>query len=182
MLPALSLVEPWAILMAAGEKAVETRGYPPPPKYLGRRIAIHASKNVPAFAVEAMRSPEIRSALAGARERGLFQTTATGFRIPVGVVLGTVVLADAVRTVDVSWADPGEIEGRWERVGGPGSTVKVSLAEWPFGNFDPGDRAGKPRCAWLTRDVELLPQPYPEATGKLGFWDWNGLPAETGGR
>lgn len=42
---ALSLIEPWASLVALGHKRVETRSWAPPPSMIGQRIAIHASKS-----------------------------------------------------------------------------------------------------------------------------------------
>lgn len=44
---ALSLIEPWATLVAAGKKRYETRSWAAPPSAIGSsvRIAIHASKS-----------------------------------------------------------------------------------------------------------------------------------------
>jgi len=42
---ALSLIEPWASLIALGAKKIETRSWHPPEKFLGMRFAIHASKS-----------------------------------------------------------------------------------------------------------------------------------------
>lgn len=39
----LSIWQPWASLIAAGIKTIETRTEPPPEELLGTRIAIHAS-------------------------------------------------------------------------------------------------------------------------------------------
>ena len=46
---ALSLHQPWASLIAAGFKSIETRSWPPPQSLIGQRIAIHAAKKVVAF-------------------------------------------------------------------------------------------------------------------------------------
>ena len=46
---AMSLHQPWASLIAAGVKNVETRSRPPPQSLIGQRIAIHAAKKVVAF-------------------------------------------------------------------------------------------------------------------------------------
>ena len=46
---ALSLHQPWATLIAAGVKNVETRSWPPPQSLIGHRIAIHAAKKIVAF-------------------------------------------------------------------------------------------------------------------------------------
>ena len=48
---ALSLTEPWATLVATGEKKIETRSWKTPYRGL---IAIHAAKNFPAWAKEAV--------------------------------------------------------------------------------------------------------------------------------
>lgn len=42
---ALTLIEPWASLVALGLKTVETRSWRPPESLIGDRIAIHASKS-----------------------------------------------------------------------------------------------------------------------------------------
>jgi activating signal cointegrator 1 len=45
-IPALSLHQPWASLIAIGAKRFETRSWPAPKAMIGRRIAIHAAKTV----------------------------------------------------------------------------------------------------------------------------------------
>ena len=42
---ALSIAQPYARLIVAGEKRVENRTWPPPQQYVGEVIAIHASKS-----------------------------------------------------------------------------------------------------------------------------------------
>ena len=49
-LPALSLWQPWASLIAIGAKPFETRGRCPPRRLIGRRIAIHAAGRKPRLA------------------------------------------------------------------------------------------------------------------------------------
>lgn len=39
---ALSIRQPWAVLIVSGEKTVEIRNWPAPEKYIGQRILIHA--------------------------------------------------------------------------------------------------------------------------------------------
>lgn len=41
---ALPLWQPWASLIAIGAKRIETRHWPAPPRLIGERIAIHATK------------------------------------------------------------------------------------------------------------------------------------------
>jgi ASCH domain-containing protein len=43
-LPAISLWQPWASLIALGVKRIETRSWPCPAKYIGERVLIHAAK------------------------------------------------------------------------------------------------------------------------------------------
>jgi activating signal cointegrator 1 len=43
---ALSLTQPWASLVADGDKGIETRSWRPPESAIGKRIAIHAAKSV----------------------------------------------------------------------------------------------------------------------------------------
>ncbi len=43
-MPAITLWQPWAAVVAAGLKPVENRPWPPPASIRGKRIAIHAGK------------------------------------------------------------------------------------------------------------------------------------------
>ena len=44
-MPALTLWQPWASLIAIGAKSIETRSWPAPAGLVGERIAIHAAAN-----------------------------------------------------------------------------------------------------------------------------------------
>ncbi len=44
IIPAITLYQPWASLIAVGAKRYETRSFPAPRRLLGQRIAIHAAK------------------------------------------------------------------------------------------------------------------------------------------
>jgi hypothetical protein len=44
VLPAITLWQPWASLIAIGAKRYETRSRPAPSRLIGRRIAIHAAR------------------------------------------------------------------------------------------------------------------------------------------
>lgn len=52
LLPALSLTQPWASLMADGRKHVETRSWRAPKWLIGTRLAIHAAKSIDKDACE----------------------------------------------------------------------------------------------------------------------------------
>lgn len=43
---AISLHQPWASLVMAGEKQIETRSWKPPASVIGKRVLIHAAKRV----------------------------------------------------------------------------------------------------------------------------------------
>jgi hypothetical protein len=78
---ALSLTQPWATLVVTGRKKVETRGWS---TSIRERIAIHASKSMPAYAREA------------AIDFGLDPDA-----LPLGAVLGTVSLMGCAPTHEV---------------------------------------------------------------------------------
>jgi len=42
-IPAVTLWQPWASLIASGAKPFETRAFPIPARLLGKRVAIHAA-------------------------------------------------------------------------------------------------------------------------------------------
>jgi hypothetical protein len=48
-MPAVSLWQPWASLIAVGAKTIETRSWPAPKGLIGQRIAIHAAKTTKGF-------------------------------------------------------------------------------------------------------------------------------------
>lgn len=78
---AITLTEPWASLVVAGRKTIETRSWP---TSVRERIAIHAAKAMPGFAREA------------ALEFGLDPD-----QLPRGLVLGSVQLVACARTEEV---------------------------------------------------------------------------------
>lgn len=89
LLPALTLWQPWASLIFCGVKEHETRSWPIPDRFYGRRIAIHASATLPA-------ARHVRPELAElcVREFGSAWRTS----MPYGAVLGTCVLSGHVPT------------------------------------------------------------------------------------
>jgi activating signal cointegrator 1 len=92
---ALSLTQPWATLVVAGAKLVETRSWRTPHR---GHLAIHASKGFPRWAKDLCSEEPFLSALivAGlASERDL----------PLGALLGSVSLVDCVPTTGIEVAD-----------------------------------------------------------------------------
>lgn len=147
---ALTLLQPWASLVATGAKTIETRSWDT--SYRGP-LAIHASKGLPlvwkpftGLFVEALGDA------CGVNEFGVLNLRA----LPVGVILATCTLADVIAT-DVS-DGTGKVS---EHVHHDHDQI---VREMAFGDFGAG------RYAWLLTDVRLLPEPVP-ARGRLRLWN-----------
>jgi activating signal cointegrator 1 len=154
---ALSLTQPWASLVAAGAKKIETRSF-----RVSHRgwIAIHAAKAFPGEAkrlcesrmfCRAMGWPESPNPLT---QDWLDDNAARIKGLPLGCVVAVARLLACVPT-GVLLAD---------RAYGADMTEQ----ERAFGNYDTG------RWGWILTDVKPLSRPIP-AKGALGLWEWNGL-------
>lgn len=176
---ASTIWQPWATLIASGAKPFETRGYPPPQKLIGERIAIHAAKKPIHIAMRGMDSPAVQTIAAAIPEEDFPD-------LPLGAVLCTAVLTGAyqlgarcgLRTVPTRSII---------RTRGKALTPRMVGLSFEFHDLDqpmltlPTDDFGdygEGRWAWLLTDIERLPEPAP-ATGKQGWWEWsNGSPTE----
>ncbi|CAI6024777.1 hypothetical protein PAECIP112173_00398 [Paenibacillus sp. JJ-100] len=110
---AITIIQPWATLIAIGAKQYETRSWAT--KHRGE-IAIHAGKKIDA---EACKEPEIRKVL-----------EEYGYRIdnlPTGAVVATAQLTNCLKSVD-TWTDGYVLEGN----------RLVYSPEYEFGDFEPG--------------------------------------------
>ena len=108
---AISLWQPWASLVAFGEKKVETRGWST--KYRGR-LVIHAAQSIPRWVGESRNSQDFHDAMMKiAKANGIFDQG-----MPKGVVLCTAELV-AIETT--------------EKVRGD-----LSRQELLFGNYEDG--------------------------------------------
>lgn len=139
---ALSLIQPWATLIAVGAKAIETRSWPT--EYRGP-IAIHASKWLGADG--RIVNPDVRDCLEYCYlEPFCSVLTRAGIGrvrdLPSGAVVATARLVDVVRT----------------------DGLDVDPLEREFGNFAPG------RWAWRLDGVCRLATPIPYR-GNRGLWD-----------
>lgn len=142
-LPALSVWQPWASLLAHGIKRYETRSWAPPVSYIGRTFAICASKtdkglNLYAGPEDGPQSPRVR-ALSALVRNGLDL-----MRLPMGVVVSIGTLAEAIRMPPLESEEPGEMER--------------ALGDWTPG-----------RWAWRFSDMKALPEPI-VVTGKQGIF------------
>lgn len=139
---ALSLVQPWATLIAIGAKKIETRSWSTP--YRGP-IAIHASKSFPGDVQCMVREQPYRKYLEPA---GFDQP----WKLPRGQVIAICRLVDVLPT-------------RRGPEPCPAWMPRPDSDEWAFGEYS--DR----RFGWILEDVQLLPDPV-AAKGSLGLWNW----------
>lgn len=138
----ISIIQPWATLIAMGEKKFETRSWST--KYRGE-LAIHSSKKVNK---EACRLEPIRSVLA---KHGYDESN-----LPTGVILATCQLSNCFKVFADKGTSAALEVGRMVRI--------VEGDEYQFGDYSEG------RFAWELRDVNALYEPIP-AKGKLNLWE-----------
>lgn len=144
-LRALSLIQPYATLIALGYKRNETRSFST--KHRGP-LLIHASAGKPRWAREVCENdPIIRGIL---EKHGLTFDT-----LPRGVLL-----------VSCTLVMPQKIIGHKPYPGTPDEVHPEQLneTERACGDYTPG------RYAWPLLDVQVLPEPIP-AKGSLGLWN-----------
>lgn len=143
---ALSLMQPWATLIAQGAKRIETRNWST--SYRGP-LAIHASKSLPRWVVDVVRSePQFAAALGNQALDDL----------PRGCIVATCQLV-AVKFIPLGG------DG-WDWIGPTGRQYDYTITnrERAFGDFTIG------RYAWLLADVRPIDAPIP-AKGALGLWE-----------
>jgi len=152
-LPAITLWQPWATLVAEGLKPFEFRKWPAPARYVHRRIAIHAG-------ARPTRKEEVRELLLrlhslSFRETGLARegsikllesVLSSPARLPLSSVLCTAILGEPVRDAALA-----------ERLGT--SFVNDS------------DRGEHSNWGWPLAEIERL-EPFVPARGAQGFWTW----------
>lgn len=149
----ISLWQPYASLIALGEKKIETRSWQT--NYRGS-LAIHATMLNPFKAIELIPDfivAEMRKVL---KERGVL-TSSTDFRVlPRGCVVATTRLVDCVqiggfdKRKDSAYLETGYL---------------VTGNEYHFGDYTPG------RWAWILEDIQPLKEPV-AAVGHQGLWEW----------
>lgn len=143
-MPCLTVVQPWATLIAIGAKRAETRNWLRE-EMAGRRVAIHAAARwTPSQAAFSAGAAPVARALEAA---GYARGPGGGFRLPLGSVVGTARISGFAEYSALAPQD-------WRRV-----------AAAAMGDQDHG------RFAWLLEDAERLPTPVP-ASGQRGLWYW----------
>jgi len=150
-IPAITLWQPWASLLACGAKKYETRSWPI--KYRGP-IAIHAAAKKPSSIWGIIEGiiDEVRAALGIADPDDL----------PRGAIIAVGELVGCHRIVE-----PAKIEGMIStgKMITPEFPVSVYGNEYYFGDWTPG------RYAWEFAKIKMLPEPIP-AKGAQGLWKW----------
>lgn len=182
---ALTIRQPWASLIAAGVKAIETRSWST--SFRGP-LAIHAGK---ASGLEGIvdyedgwefvriggwsvgRAGASSGAPTGSME--MYGPDGSHIDLPLGAVVATCTLADVVPIADVEdefGADPtrcpvevwngadGLDIARWD----DGWNLDSVTDQLPFGDFTPG------RYAFILEDITPC-DPVP-AKGRQGLWEW----------
>lgn len=145
---AITLTQPWATLVAIGEKRIETRSWST--SYRGA-LAIHAAKGFPKVA----RQISLQSPFIEALNRAGYLPD-----LPFGCVVATCRLVDCRLIVDSHFALTVSVDSRM---------LPPLGLERKFGDYSPG------RYAWILEDVKPLLEPIP-AKGALGLWVWDQRP------
>jgi activating signal cointegrator 1 len=141
---AITIHQPWATLIALGEKKFETRGWAT--KYRGP-IAIHAAKKVDK---EICLEEPFRSVLA---EHGY-----TADDLPTGAVVALCNLSDCLKVEHAHAKEKAAL------LSSSGRLTPIKGNEVEFGWYDSG------RYAWEMVDVKQI-NPVP-AQGQQGLWNW----------
>jgi hypothetical protein len=143
---AITIHQPWATLLALGEKIFETRSWST--SHRGE-TAIHAGKQIDREACE--REP-IKSVLA---KHGF-----TAENLPTGAVVG---IGDLSHCWSIGTDYQSGMPVLFNGIGG--DTKRVSLNEEKFGYYENG------RFAWEFDEMFKLPAPIP-AKGQQRLWNW----------
>lgn len=144
----LSMLQPWASLVAVGAMKIETRSWAT--KHRGV-LAIHASKGWDSEQRTLLATKEFQTGLAPLVGKPLDFSRLDYYGVkedllPRGFIIATCNLVDCLPTTVLAEEQLGK--------------------ELPYGDFTPG------RFAWFLEDVKLLPEPIP-AKGMLGLWEYN---------
>lgn len=144
---AITIHQPWATLIALGEKRFETRGWAT--KYRGP-IAIHASKKDPRLMMRSLPHDISTNAFDRLYTKLGVKSGALA-RLATGSVIATANLTECYKVhIDHS-----------------GGAVLMVGNEYEFGWYEEG------RYAWELTNVKLLDKPIP-AKGQQGLWNWGG--------
>ena len=154
-IPALTLWQPWASLVAVGAKPYEWRGWEAPKRLVGKRIAIHAASRkvkrneIAELMIDVRRDPAMTSLDAAIALPLLERWNTSPGALPVSSVLCIATLGQPVTALQYA---------REKGIGARDS-----------------DRVDHQKWGWPLYDIEVL-NPFVPATGAQGFWDWKRQP------
>lgn len=159
----ISVLQPWASLIAIGAKRIETRSWQT--TFRGP-LAIHASKKRPPRQGDL--PWDTFSTITNAITKALGCWDCKWSNIPLGCVIATCRLVNCIKINPF-------LSGQYCFISSAGIKYELSQNEYAFGDYTPG------RYAWILEDVKLLPEPIP-AKGMQGLWEWKETPeVNTGG-
>lgn len=170
---ALTLYQPWATLVAAGIKTIETRSWRT--SYRGP-LAIHAAAREPkagevvAGGVVSSHRIEYHDRVDEGWHWRAWGDDQPLHRLPVGAIVAVCRLVDCVPVVEPRTHDYTGPHLRQDSDGlhfynfGTGRCMAVD-DQRPYGDFTPG------RFGWLLEDIRPLPRPVPWR-GRQQLWDW----------
>jgi hypothetical protein len=147
--PAITVWNPWASLIAAGAKPYEWRGWRPPGRFIGQRIAIHAGTR----RVKRDEISELIYDCRSGRETSLVVALALPLlerwhtspgSLPLSSVLCTAVLGEPINAPDYAAS-----------IGMDSNRVDHTKFGWPL------------------TEIEVV-EPFVPARGRQGFWYWSG--------
>lgn len=146
---AITILQPWASLIACGAKKIETRSWAT--KYRGP-LAIHAGKD------RDKKGERIRHIVARAEQYGIVIPEMT-----FGAVIAIAELVDCVVMQDI-WIGKDDNGKAVQKVRLENGAI-VTGNEIVFGDYTPG------RYAWILANVRTI-KPVP-AKGKQRLWEWD---------
>lgn len=146
----ISLWQPWASLVALGEKTIETRSWKT--NYRGP-LAIHATASMPKLAKELCLTAHFKTAL----WRNLIITP---LELPLGKIIATCNLTECYEIL------PDTHNYAFYGTSQMGIALHKNSSEYAFGDYTPG------RYAWILKDIEMLSEPI-LAKGQQGFWNFD---------
>jgi hypothetical protein len=138
----LTIRQPWASLIALGEKHIETRSWRT--NYRGE-LLIHAGKSINK---ESCMYEPIKSVL----EKHGYDNYEN---LPIGMIIAKCELVDCQKIIELDDMCGAITEGN----------LSVDGNEYLFGDFTPG------RYAWILNNIEILKKPIP-AKGQLSLWEY----------
>lgn len=149
----LSIIEPFATLIAIQEKKIETRSWKT--NYRGK-IAIHSSKNINKEGKESCLKNEFLKAL-GDEYILIKENNKIKYNFNFGNIIATADLINCVQMKEL-YEDYAILE----------NGIKIQGNEFIFGDYTPG------RYAWILDNVQMLDKPI-GVKGHLGLWDYDNL-------